>query len=593
MLRLGSLILCAAVCLVGGSSPAAAQLRVAVVAQGLSSPVAFIPDPTSASRFFIVQQGGLIRVFDGTNVLPTPLLDLSAVISHDPNGDERGLLGMAFAPDAGTSGRFFVNFTNTDGDTVIARFTRAPATSLTVDPGTRVDLRWPDGRTFIEQPFTNHNGGNLAFGPDGFLYIGLGDGGAGNDPDNNAQDPLSLLGKMLRIDVSEPSGPSGYRIPPGNPFTQFSPSQVRHEIWAFGLRNPWRYTFDDFGPGATGALVVGDVGQGAREEVNYEPAGAGGRNYGWRIREGSIPTPGINPNEQPAYLPLTGPLFDYVRSLGRTVAGGYVYRGSALLPAYRGRYFVADTATSRVASVGLNVNPVTSEAAVTHIIDHTEELGGASAIGTPVSFGRDSQGELYLVTFAGRILKLVGDPATLPGPPSQLSATVLGRDVTLSWSPPVTPGTTGYRLEAGSSSGSSDLINTPVGQRTSLGVPGVPDGTYYVRIRSEAGGVLSAPSNEVQVVVAANCTTPPPAPSGLQFSVAGSRVSLSWGGAAGALGYQVEAGASSGLANLAALRVVAPSLAVDAPRGRYFVRVRSLNLCGASGPSTEIVVEVP
>jgi glucose/arabinose dehydrogenase len=580
------------VCISAWPSSAKAQLRSRIVAQGLAAPVAFVPDPTSASRFFIVQQGGVIRVLENGTLSPTPLLDLTGEVLF--NG-EQGLLGMAFAPDAATSGRFYLNFTNNAGDIVVARFRRVPATAVTVNPATRFDLVWPGSQRFIHHPINgNHNGGNLAFGPDGYLYMGTGDGGAGNDPPNNAQNPLSLLGKMLRLDVNVPdTHPTGYQVPPNNPFVAFSTSLVRHEIWAFGLRNPWRYAFDDFGSGATGALVIGDVGQGAREEVNYEPAGSGGRNYGWRIREGSIPTPGINPNEQPAYLPLTGPVFDYVRSLGRTVAGGYVYRGSALLPAYRGRYFVADTSSSRVASVGLNVNPVTREATVTDIIDHTAELGGTDFIGTPVSFGRDRQGELYLVTFAGRILQIEGDPATLPGPPSGLSAAVLGRSVSLSWSPPATPGTTGYRLEAGSSSGGADVVNAPVGPGTSLGVGGVPDGTYYVRVRTEAGGALSPPSNEVQVVVAANCAAPPPAPSGLQFSVTNGRVTLTWGAVTGAIGYQLEAGASSGSANLAVMRTVPPLLAVDAPSGLYFVRVRALNLCGASGASNEVTVTVP
>ncbi len=594
MTRLGWLAAGVVLSLSAWPSQAVGQVRGRTIVSGLQAPVALVPDPTSSSRFFIVQQGGLIRVLDGTRVLPTPLLDLSAVVSHDPNGDERGLLGMAFAPDAATSGRFFVNFTNTDGDTVIARFTRSPAAAVTADPGTRFDLRWPGGQAAISQPFANHNGGHLAFGPDGYLYIGLGDGGGGNDPENNAQDPLSLLGKMLRIDVDVPQGhQTGYRVPVSNPFVSFSPSQVRHEVWAFGLRNPWRYGFDNVGPGATGALIVGDVGQGAREEVNYEPAGAGGRNYGWRIREGSIQTAGINPNETPAYLPLTGPLFDYVRSVGRTVVGGYVYRGSSLLPAYRGRYFVADTSSSRVASVGLGVNPVTREARLVDVIDHTAELGGSGVVGTPVSFARDNEGELYVVTLRGRIVKIESDPATVPGPPSALTATVVGRDVSLAWSAPATPGTTGYRLEAGTSSGGRNLVDASVGLQPSLAIGGVADGTYYVRIRAERGSVLGPPSNEVPVVVSANCTAPPPPPSALASSVAGDQVSLTWGASPGAVGYQVEAGDSSGAANLAVLRVTAPSLTVAAPRGHYIVRVRALNLCGAGIASNEVTVSVP
>ncbi len=571
---------------------ASAQIRAEVIVQGLSAPVAFVPDPTSSTRFFIVQQGGLIRVLDNGQLLAAPLLDLSGAIA---GGGERGLLGMAFAPDAAVSGRFFVNFTNPNGHTVVARFRREPADALVVSPGTRVDLRWPDGSAFIRQPASNHNGGHLAFGPDGLLYIGLGDGGGGNDPQNHAQNPMSLLGKMLRIDVGVTDDhPTGYVVPAGNPFVGFSANQVRHEIWSFGLRNPWRYSFDDVGPGATGALTIGDVGQGAREEVNWEPAGAGGRNYGWRIREGTIPTPGIDPGQPPAFGPLTGPLFDYPRPVGRAVTGGYVYRGSLLPPAYRGRYFVADSSASFVASVGVSVNPGTGEASAFDPIIHTE-LGTASFIGGPVSFGRDLAGELYLVTFAGRILKIVPSVAVTPGPPSALGAAVLGRDVTLNWTPPAGGApVTGYRLEAGSSSGAADVATFGTGTATSTGVGGVPDGRYFVRVRAESHGILGPPSNEVEVLVEANCSAPPQAPGGLSHAVAaGGLVTLAWTPPPGAVAYRVEAGSASGASNLALLQTTSPGLSVPAPTGDYYVRVRALNLCGAGAPSNEVLVTVP
>ena len=301
-------------------APAAdAQLRPQIVVQGLSNPVAFVQDPTSNSRFFIVQQGGLIRVLDNGQVLQTPLLDLTTAIK---SGGEQGLLGMAFPPNAATTGRFFVYFTKTrpgdsgGNDLVIARFRRSSPTAATADVASRFDLIWSNNLPFIPHPSnSNHNGGNLVFGPDGYLYIGTGDGGSGNDPPNNAQNPMSLLGKMLRIDVNvADSHPTGYTIPPGNPFIG---TPAFPEIWAFGLRNPWRYGFDDVGAGATAALIIGDVGQGAREEVDYEPAGAGGRNYGWSIREGTIATPGVT-GRTPAYLPLTNPLLDYPRTIGRS-----------------------------------------------------------------------------------------------------------------------------------------------------------------------------------------------------------------------------------------------------------------------------------
>jgi hypothetical protein len=568
------------------AAPAVAQLRTQVVAQGLSSPVAFIPDPTSTTRFFIVQQGGLIRVLENGQLLQAPLLDLRTSIL---TGGEQGLLGMAFAPDAATSGRFFVNFTSLSGDIVVARFRRTPASAPTADPASRFDLVWPGGLPYIRHPDqTNHNGGHLAFGPDGYLYIGTGDGGGGNDPQNNAQLPQSLLGKMLRIDVNVPDAHStGYTIPPDNPFLDAQPVPALGEIWDFGLRNPWRYSFDDLGPGATGALLIGDVGQGAREEVNYEPAGSGGRNYGWSIREGTIATPGVS-GRTPAYQPLANPLFDYVRTIGRAVTGGFVYRGTQLPAAYRGRYFVADSSTSIVGSVGMVVNPVTREASFVDAADHTAELGGS--LGGVVSFGRDRDGELYLVTFAGRILKIVS--ADAPGPPTGLQATVSGRTVALTWTPPSSGAApTGYRLEAGSAQGAANVATLAVGSTPALTVTSVPDGTYFVRVRAERSGLLGPPSSDVSVVVA-GCPVPA-APAGLTPSVAGPLVTLAWSGVTGAAGYAVEAAATSGGAPLATLPVGAgPTLTVSAPPGTYYVRVRAFNACGAGPASAEVTVVV-
>jgi glucose/arabinose dehydrogenase len=497
------------VCLWGGAwAPAAyAQLRTQLVVQGLSGPVAFIPDPTSTSRFFIVEQGGLIRLLE--NGALTTFLDLRPPVIL--SGGEQGLLGMAFAPDAATSGRFFVNFTSPQGNIVVARFTRSPANAPTADPSSRFDLVWPGGTAYIPHPVhANHNGGHLAFGPDGYLYIGTGDGGGGNDQEENAQDPQSLLGKMLRIDTNVPdSDPRGYRVPPDNPFLDGVPIAALGEIWAFGLRNPWRYSFDDVGAGATGALVIGDVGQGAREEVDYEPAGRGGRNYGWPNREGTIPTPGSGGFPAPAFTPLTNPLFDYTRDIGRAITGGYVYRGTALPAAYRGRYFVSDSSSSVFGSIGFAVDPATGDATFLNAADHTAELGGN--LGGVASFGRDHFGELYLLTFAGRVLKIVS--ADAPAAPTALSFTQSGRSVALAWAPPASgPAPTGYRLEAGSVSGAANLAVYPTGAATTLAVGGVADGTYFVRVRAERNGLVGPPSNEVQVVVpGARCRPRPPA----------------------------------------------------------------------------------
>ena len=319
------------------TASAQGDINVALYASGFSAPLAVVQDPTNRSVQFVVEQGGRIRVVQNGVVAGTDFLNLSGAIS---SGGERGLLGMAFAPDYASSGRFFVNFTNAAGHTVVARFQRS-SNPLVADPSTRFDLRWngPNGPAYIAQPFANHNGGCLAFGPDGFLYIGMGDGGDANDPGNRAQNPSELLGKMLRVDVNLPDGDAiGYRVPANNPFVSGSPIAARPEIWAFGLRNPWRFSFDDPARGGSGALVIGDVGQNAWEEVDYEPANRGGRNYGWRLREGNHDNVTSAP---PAYQPLYGAIHEYDRATGQSITGGYVYRGAAL-SGYRGRYFFAD-----------------------------------------------------------------------------------------------------------------------------------------------------------------------------------------------------------------------------------------------------------
>jgi glucose/arabinose dehydrogenase len=393
-----------------------AQLRLREHASGVTSPVAFVPDPLDREVQFVVQQNGRIRVVRAGVVLGTDFLDVSASVVA---GGEQGLLGLAFAPDTATSGRFFVNFTNRSGNTVVARFQR-PTASPMPDPVTRFDLRWggASGPAFIAQPFANHNGGHLLFGPDGYLYVGLGDGGSGDDPEHRAQNPLELLGKMLRIDVGVPdSDPSGYRVPPDNPFISGGPVTARPEIWAFGLRNPWRYSFDDPTRGGTGALVIGDVGQNRWEEIDYEPRGRGGRNYGWRNREGAHDEV---TSRAPAYLPLVEPIHEYDHGTGQSVTGGFVYRGSALPSTFRGRYFFADFIQGRVWSLALTVDPATGEARATNVVEHTSELGGFAQLGNVSSFGIDAAGELYIVSYSrGRVFKLVG-PASAPTPPSGL-----------------------------------------------------------------------------------------------------------------------------------------------------------------------------
>jgi len=386
----------------------AQQLHVQPFVTGLSYPVAVVADPTSPTRHFAVEQQGHIRVIVNGVLQTADFLDLSGVIS---TGSERGLLGMAIDPDYAHNRRFYVYFTRQDdpqtgvnelGGLVVSRFTSSPSDPSRADPASRFDFRWGSGAgpAFIaHSEFSNHNGGTIMFGPDGYLYIGTGDGGAGDDPLNNAQRPDRLLGKMLRIDVNVPDGNAqGYQIPPDNPFVDGNPIVALPEIWALGLRNPWKYSFDDPARGGTGALIIADVGQDRWEEIDYEPVAHGGRNYGWRIREGNHP----NDNAfvtTPAFEPLTDPVFEYFHSTGgalvegRSVTGGYIYRGSDLSGFWRGRYFFADFVLGRIWSA--EIAPGTG--AFSNIIDHTAAFG----IGSVSSFAVDTRGELFLVGYGG------------------------------------------------------------------------------------------------------------------------------------------------------------------------------------------------
>jgi glucose/arabinose dehydrogenase len=376
---------------------AAAQLRTEVVVTGLRNPVGVAADPTNESVLFVVEQNGFIRIVRDGQLLPDPFLDLRDEISA---GGERGLLGLAISPIA-ESRRVFLNFTNRDGDTVIARFTRREDDPLRADPNSRFDLRWPDGRRVIRQPFSNHNGGNLVFGPDGYLYIGMGDGGSGGDPFHYAQDPGTLLGKMLRIDVDvDDDDGRGYRVPDDNPFNDGAPLRALNEIWAFGLRNPWKYSFDT----VTGALLVADVGQNDREEINFEPSGAGGRNYGWRLREGRRT---YDTRRPAAYGPLADPIHEYDHNVGASITGGFIYRGAALHASFNGRYFYADFVEGRVFSIGLHLDDA-GEASADDEREHTEALGGRPALGMISAFGVDARGELLIVNWqSGVILRVV------------------------------------------------------------------------------------------------------------------------------------------------------------------------------------------
>jgi glucose/arabinose dehydrogenase len=337
--------------------------------------------PGDTDRLFIVERGGLIRIFEGGALHATPFLDVSGLIA---SGGERGLLGMAFHPDYATNGYFYVDYTDTDGDTQVSRFTVSGDPDV-ADAGSELPI------LSVDQPYANHNGGMLAFGPDGMLYVGMGDGGDAGDPDGNGQNPTTLLGALLRLDVD---GGSPYAIPADNPFADHATN--REEIWAYGLRNPWRFSFDK----ETGDLYIGDVGQGQVEEVDFQPASsAGGENYGWNVMEGSscygLPS-GCSTDG------LTLPVHQYGHSAGCSITGGYVYRGTAS-PALAGRYFYADYCSGWIRSLTV----VDGEA--TDLQDHSADIGSVSQL---ASFGEDAAGELYVVSLGGTVYRLSGVEAS-------------------------------------------------------------------------------------------------------------------------------------------------------------------------------------
>jgi glucose/arabinose dehydrogenase len=343
------------------------------LATGLNQPTDLQEAPDGSGRMMVLEQAGVIRVVDKTGALQAePYLDIRDRVGT--NGSERGLLGLAFHPKFQQNGFFYVNYTDKNGDTHIARFT-ASSGAAGVDPGTEKLI------LFVKQPFPNHNGGGLVFGPDQYLYIGLGDGGSGGDPRNNGQSLNTHLGKILRIDVN--SG-DPYGIPPNNPFAK---GGGLPEIWAYGLRNPWRFSFDT----ANGDLYIADVGQNAWEEIDYIAKGSpAGLNFGWRFREGANPFAG-NP---PAGLNLVDPVWQYSHSEGCSVTGGGVYRGSQI-PELQGTYLFGDYCSGTI--WGLK-----RDAAGTWQAQRLFDSGASIS-----SFSRDLSGEFYLLDQkGGQVLKL-------------------------------------------------------------------------------------------------------------------------------------------------------------------------------------------
>ncbi len=353
----------------GPPSVGTGELRLEVVARGLSDPL-YLAAPPGDPRLFIVEQAGRIRIVQSGQLLAQPFLDITSRVS---SGGERGLLSVAFHPGYAANGYFYVDYTDLNGDTRVERY------AVSADP----DIADPNSAKpilFVAQPYANHNGGLIMFGSDGMLYIGMGDGGAGGDPQNRAQNRDSLLGKLLRIDVDRGDP---YAVPSDNPFAG---GGGRGEIWAIGLRNPWRFAFDR----PAGLLYLADVGQNLWEEVNVVPARQGGLNYGWNTMEGAHCY--TNPSCTTTGLVL--PAIEYGHAAGCSIIGGFVYRGSRS-PALAGQYFYSDYCTGFLYSFTYANGAV-----------RRQTRWNVSGVGNVFSFGEDSAGEIYILSADGNVYRI-------------------------------------------------------------------------------------------------------------------------------------------------------------------------------------------
>jgi glucose/arabinose dehydrogenase len=360
-------------------APARIHLGLAPLVSGLSSPLLVTHAGDGSGRLFVVEQTGAVRIVKNGTLVSTPFVDVSGLIT---SGGERGLLGLAFHPSYRTNGKLYLSYTDRRGSSIVREY-RVSSDPDRVDTGTGVTLLG------VKQPYANHNGGHIAFGPDGFLYIGLGDGGSAGDPGNRAQDRSNLLGKILRIDVNRRTGSLRYGIPSSNPFVGRAGAD---QVWAYGLRNPWRFSFDR----VTGDLWIGDVGQGDWEEVDRALAVRGrnagrGLNFGWRVMEGAhCYRPAAGCSRTGKTLPLT----EYGHGGGRcSITGGYVYRGRTY-PDLAGAYLFGDYCSGEIWYVSRGADRGVRP---TRALDTRESI---------TSFGEDQAGELYVTGAGGTVFRL-------------------------------------------------------------------------------------------------------------------------------------------------------------------------------------------
>ncbi|KAB8059411.1 glucose dehydrogenase [Janthinobacterium sp. FT14W] len=362
------------------SYAATAPLALALqeVASGLDAPI-FLIAPPGDSRLFMVERPGRIRVLQNGNLLATPFLDIGTLTS---TSGERGLLSLAFHPQYASNGYFFIYYTNLAGDIVIERRQVSAGNANVADPLSALTIL-----TIAHPTFSNHYGGLLSFGPDGYLYAGTGDGGSAGDPPGNAQNTNVLLGKLLRLDVNASSVAQPYAIPPGNPFA--GTAGARGEIWAYGLRNPWRYAFDV----PAQLLYIADVGQASWEEVDVRPVGQAGNNYGWNIMEGAHCYNSSSCSQAGLVLPAIE--YGHDAAGGCSITGGYVYRGTAL-PELAGQYLYSDYCSGWLKSFSYGNG---TASAVTD--------WGITNVGNILSFGQDAQNELYMLSGTGKVYRIV------------------------------------------------------------------------------------------------------------------------------------------------------------------------------------------